>query len=161
FITFIFELNGFGVRRSYSMSSTPGVDNRIRITVKRVRNGQVSRYMLDHCQTGDILTALDPSGMFVLGMHTIAYNYIFLLAAGSGITPVYALLKDILYRMPGVSVILIYQNHTESGTIFRKELEQLAVQYAHRFTWFDFVSAPCNRSSFPQRINNEKLESII
>ena len=161
FITFIFHLNGFEIRRSYSMSSTPGVDDRVSITIKRVRNGSVSRYMLDHCQAGDILTALAPSGMFVLDMHVAGPHDIFLLAAGSGITPVYAVLKDALHHKPDVSVNLIYQNHKESETIFRKELEQLATQYAHRFTWLDFVSTPRTPLSSSRRINNEKLENII
>jgi ring-1,2-phenylacetyl-CoA epoxidase subunit PaaE len=161
FITFIFRLNRFEVRRSYSMSSAPGVDDQVSITVKRVRNGQVSRHLLDHCRVGDTLTALAPSGMFVLDEQLDAQSNVFLLAAGSGITPVYALLKDILHHKPGVSVLLVYQNHTESGTIFRKELEQLAVQYAHRFTWLDFVSVSHSPLRSSRRLNNEKLENII
>ncbi|HRP57677.1 iron-sulfur cluster-binding domain-containing protein [Agriterribacter sp.] len=161
FITFIFQLNGFEVRRSYSLSSAPGVDKQISITVKRVRNGQVSRYLLDHCRAGDILTALAPSGKFVPDKQITAQSDIFLLAAGSGIIPVYALLRDILHHSPGVSVILVYQNHTERDTIFRKELEQMAIQYAHRFTWLDFVSVPHSPLRSSRRLNNEQLETII
>lgn len=161
FITFIFRLNGFEVRRSYSMSSTPGVDDQLSITVKRVRNGQVSRYLLDHCRVGDMLTAIAPSGMFVLDEQISAQSDVFLLAAGSGIAPVYALLKDILHHKPGVSVHLVYQNHTKSGTVFRKELEQMAIQYAHRFTWLDFVSVSHSPLHSLRRLNNEKLENVI
>src|SRR5882672_7447975 len=66
FLTFLLSLNGRDLRRSYSLSSTPGVDPVPAITVKRVMNGEVSRYLLDHLQVGDILVSLQPSGRFTL-----------------------------------------------------------------------------------------------
>ncbi|HEX5025826.1 MAG TPA: ferredoxin--NADP reductase [Agriterribacter sp.] len=161
FLTFIFESHGKELRRSYSLSSTPGIDEYLSITVKRVHNGAISRNLLDHYHEGDLLKALAPSGMFVLDEHTEAKKTIFLLAAGSGITPVYSLLKSIVHRERGSSVILIYQNHARRSTIFRNALELMAAQFPDRFTWIDLVSTPNSHNPTSQRLNNEQLERII
>lgn len=60
FLTFLFTFHGHELRRSYSFSSTPGVDAAPAITVKRIPNGEISRYLLDHLKVGDTLTTLPP-----------------------------------------------------------------------------------------------------
>jgi ring-1,2-phenylacetyl-CoA epoxidase subunit PaaE len=160
FLTLILNTNGHETRRSYSISSTPGIDSHVQITVKRVHNGEISRHLLDHYKEGNILKALMPSGMFVMNEHKKSED-VFLLAAGSGITPVFSLLKDILYNRDVLSVILFYQNHAEHDTIFRNELQQLAIDFSTRFTWFDFVSNPQHADYAMRRMNNDILEQTI
>lgn len=160
FLTLIFNTHGHEIRRSYSISSTPGIQDYLQITVKRVHNGEISRYMLDHCKEGHILKALIPSGMFVMDKHKKKQD-VFLLAAGSGITPVFSLLKDMLYNRNVSSVVLFYQNHTEHDTIFRSELQQLAIEFPVRFKWFDFVSNPQHTDYTIRRMNNDTLEQAI
>ena len=53
FITILFQFSGREIRRSYSLSSTPGIDPLPVITIKRVINGEISRYMLEHAKPGD------------------------------------------------------------------------------------------------------------
>ncbi|MES1161177.1 MAG: FAD-binding oxidoreductase, partial [Bacteroidota bacterium] len=60
FLTFLFSFQNRQIRRSYSFSSTPGIDTTASITVKRVVNGEISRYLLDHLKEGDELLALSP-----------------------------------------------------------------------------------------------------
>src|SRR5579863_9898072 len=64
FLTLLFSFRGHELRRSYSFSTTPGVDAVPAITVKRVPNGEISRHLLDHLRVGDILTTLPPAGRF-------------------------------------------------------------------------------------------------
>jgi len=161
FLTLIFESHGKELRRSYSLSSSPSIDEDLCITVKRVHNGAISRNLLDHYREWDLLQALAPSGMFVLEEDTEAEKTIFLLAAGSGITPVYSLLKSVLHCEGRASVVLIYQNHTEKSTIFRNALEQMAAEFPDRFTWIDLVSTPNSPNQTSQRLNNGQLERII
>ena len=162
FLTLIFNRGLHEVRRSYSISSSPGNNNIIRITVKRVHNGEVSRLLLDHYHTGDILSAALPAGMFVLDARKEdKVRDIFFLAAGSGISPVFSLLTDILHNTRNTSVVLAYQNHTRKETIFRSELEALAGEFAGRFTWYDFVSYPEEGAQSSMRLNNEMLEALI
>ena len=48
FLTLIFNINGEEIRRSYSLNSAPNVDAALAISVKRIPNGAVSRYLHDH-----------------------------------------------------------------------------------------------------------------
>lgn len=66
FLTLLVTVNGRELRRSYSFSSAPGIDPYPAVTVKRVANGEVSRYLLTHWQEGDVVTALPPAGRFTL-----------------------------------------------------------------------------------------------
>src|SRR5688572_26245938 len=95
FITLILNRNGKELRRSYSISTAPGFDHHISFTIKEVTNGEVSRYLLRHLRPGSLLTAMEPSGRFVYEPSLTARD-IYLIAAGSGVTPVYSLLKQIV-----------------------------------------------------------------
>lgn len=161
FITLIFTIHHREVRRSYSMSSTPGIDRQVCITVKRIHNGEISRHLIDHYNIGDHLKCLPPSGRFVNEEGDTTPRDIFLLAAGSGITPVFSLLKEILYHQPLTHVTLIYQNHTAISTIFRQELEQLELQFSDNFTWIDFVSQPSSNNWLFRKLTNDQLEALI
>jgi ferredoxin-NADP reductase len=66
FLTLVFNENNKEIRRSYSISSSPKMDAVLTITVKRVDNGIVSRYLHDHAHIGDILESMPPTGRFVL-----------------------------------------------------------------------------------------------
>jgi len=139
FLTFLLSLNGRDLRRSYSLSSTPGVDPVAAITVKRVINGEVSRYLLDHLRVGDILVSLQPSGRFTLEPSP---QCIFI-AAGSGMGPVFSLLKKALIQEGSESrVLLISQHHDQQSILFRRQLEALAAEYAGRFRWVNILSTP-------------------
>lgn len=160
FITLIFYIGNREVRRSYSISSAPGIDKYIQITVKRVHNGEVSRHLMDRYTVGDNLTAIAPAGMFVLDDGSYENQDVILLAAGSGIVPIIALMKELLYKKNAGNVILMYQNRSVHGTIFRDTIQQLAAEFPAKFRWLDFRSTGYE-DAFYQRLNNEKLEFLI
>ncbi len=161
FLTLIFNRGQREIRRSYSISSPPGNNRIVRITVKRVHNGEVSRLLLDQYHTGDILKAAQPAGMFVQDGKDDIERDIFFLVAGSGISPVLSLLTDFLYNTAKTSLVLVYQNHTIKDTIFRPELDKVAKDFADRFKWYDFVSNPETGMHLSGRLNNEILEALI
>src|SRR5690349_20178101 len=80
FLTFVFQkLTGEEARRSYSISSSPELDEPLTITVKRIVNGEYSRYMNDRLVAGDRLQTIGASGFFVLPENAAQYKrYIFL-----------------------------------------------------------------------------------
>jgi ring-1,2-phenylacetyl-CoA epoxidase subunit PaaE len=65
FLTFIINLNGQEVRRSYSLSSSPGFDKDLSMIIKRAINGKVSRYLFNHLKTSDVLDSLIPTGRII------------------------------------------------------------------------------------------------
>jgi len=136
FITFIFPKHDQQEedRRSYSFSTTPGLDDTPAITLKRVENGEYSRKLIDRTKPGDVLLTIGASGYFTLPENIKDYKRFIFLAAGSGITPIYSLIKDILHHHPTVEVVLIYSNREPSETIFHKQLTNLQTRYSNRFT---------------------------
>jgi ring-1,2-phenylacetyl-CoA epoxidase subunit PaaE len=150
---------GRELRRSYSFSSTPGVDQMAAITVKRVINGEVSRYLLDHLREGDELMSLLPAGRFVLEEEVAGSRNerreLFFITAGSGMAPVFSLLKEALLKEKDVRVVLISQFHDEESILFKSQLGELAEKYRGRFRWVNLLSTR------EGRLNNWWLEELL
>lgn len=132
YLTFAHQAYDQEVRRSYSITSSPALQEPLTIGVKRVDNGFFSRLLVDKAQVGDQLYTIGATGLFTLPDDLSTYNQVFLLAAGSGITPIFSLLKTLLYSQPELKVVLIYSNNNPRKAIFRKELEQLAQTFPER-----------------------------
>jgi len=159
FVTLIIRLNKREVRRSYSLGSAPLVDEQLFITVKRKMNGEISRHLLDHYKEGDTLTCLAPSGRFTI--HEPLTQTYFFIAAGSGITPVFALIKELLYHHDSTKIILIYQCRDEENIIYKKQLLALQKEFEERFEIIQFLSRPKASLNISQHLTNELLEEII
>lgn len=159
FLTFIFTDKGHEIRRSYSLGSTPGIDNNLFITVKRKTNGSISRRLFEHYKTGDILTAIEPSGKFVVE-ELLGTRYVFI-AAGSGITPVFSIIKQLLFFHQQTSVLLINQCRDEASIIYAGQLQQLLQRFGGRFSIIQLFSQPTSNGYYSQRLNNTLFEIII
>lgn len=150
FLTLLFTIHGHELRRSYSFSTTPGIDPIPAITVKRIPNGEISRYLLDHLHPGDTLITLPPAGRFVL---EAAPAKLFFLAAGSGLVPIFSLVKQAVKDELPAHVTLITQQHEPASTPFREQLSALQTSYGpEKFEWIDLLSVQNGR------INNWWLE---
>jgi ring-1,2-phenylacetyl-CoA epoxidase subunit PaaE len=161
FITFIFSNNKKEVRRSYSFSSTPDVDNFFSVTVKRIPNGEVSRFFTDKLRIHQTLTALQPTGRFTIETNKKFSRQIFFIAAGSGIVPVFSLLKKVLHDEPGAHVVLIDQNRNEKNIIFKNQLQEIEKNHKHQFTWINLLSKGLETEYSFQKLNNFLLEKLI
>ncbi|HJW18520.1 MAG TPA: ferredoxin--NADP reductase [Flavisolibacter sp.] len=129
YLTFLLSEDKSEIRRSYSLCSTPGIDTRLCIGVKRIDNGTFSRFLYDEVKPGDRLLTVGPGGVFVLPEDIPAYQQVFFFAAGSGIIPVYSMVKACLRYHNHLSIILIYSNSSPETTIFLDELKQLKEEF--------------------------------
>src|SRR5262245_64992533 len=96
------------------MSSSPATDADLQVTVKRVLGGVVSNLLNDTVREGDVIDVSKPYGTFVLGdsgEEVVAF------AAGSGITPVFSLIKSALHATSR-SVRLLFANRDRASAIF-------------------------------------------
>ena len=114
--------------RCYSMSSTPDLDASPRVTIKRVLDGRGSNWVCDNVRAGDTLEVMAPAGIFVPA--SLAGDFV-LFAGGSGVTPVYSILRAVLQQGSG-RVRLIYANRDEASIIFKEDLKALAARYPER-----------------------------
>lgn len=132
FLTLVFNKpNGRQDRRNYSFSSVPGGETVI--TVKRIPNGEYSRYLFDNVKIGDVLQTIGASGFFTLPQPIAAHKQYIFFAAGSGITPIFGLIKEILSRQADTRILLVYSNSSLKNAIFYKQLVMLQRQFADRF----------------------------
>jgi 3-ketosteroid 9alpha-monooxygenase subunit B len=129
FVTVRVEIDDEAHLRSYSMSSAPGLDRDMRITVKRVPGGMVSNWLVDNVRAGDTLEVTPPAGTFVVPAGAgdlVAY------AAGSGITPVLSILAAELAGSDR-RLSLLYANRDRTSTIFADRLDVLVARHGDRF----------------------------
>jgi len=133
FLSFIFNKPHGEERRSYSFSSAPGLAEPMAITVKRVANGEFSRLFTDKIRVGEHFRVIGPSGFFTIPDDLAEIKQIFFLAAGSGITPVFSLIKWLLQFRPNLKLVLLYSNHSDKDIIFHSALNKLALAYPEQF----------------------------
>ena len=134
YITLVQHVAGKELRRSYSICSSPELKEPLAIGVKRVENGLFSRQLIDYAKPGDEWTTTGAGGLFVLPHETENYHQVFFLAAGSGITPIYSLIKTVLLCHAQLPVVLIYSNASPEKTVFFNALQTLSLQFGERFT---------------------------
>ncbi len=152
FITLVFKHHHDEIRRSYSLSSSPDEDL-LSITVKRIANGEISRFLLNKVKPGDILEAVEPAGRFTIGGE--GEKDFFLFAAGSGIVPVFSQLKYALKVGGNSRFILIYSNQDERSVLFRYELDELAQKHPERLKIIHLLSSEAIR------LNNLSAEKLV
>lgn len=164
YITLILRINGRKYARPYSFSSAPNVDMALEVTVKRVPDGIVSNYINNELKVGDVLEVLEPMGDFTYdSIHSI--QSVFLWGVGSGITPLFSIIKEVLHKLPGTAVHLIYGNKNQESTIFRNQLSLLKQEYPTVFSITNFYSQLDNliesNSIHKGRISSEFVTSLV
>jgi ferredoxin-NADP reductase len=153
FITLVFTHHTEEIRRSYSLSSSPD-EYLLAITVKRITNGEISRFMLRKLKPGEILNAVEPAGRFTIS-DPKSKKEIFLFAAGSGIAPVFAQLKYALARTGNSRFILIYSSLNQSSILFKEQLDMLISGHTARLKIIHLLS------SDGDRLNNDTAEQLV
>lgn len=159
FLTLIFNVNNREIRRSYSLFSSPSVNEPLSIAVKLVENGEISRFLHHKTTVGDILNALEPNGVFTYVPFKETMRTVFLFAAGVGITPVFSILKTALLEEEASKIILVYSNKSVANTLFYEELNQWQQQYPDRLKIIYFFSDAKNL--LKARLNKFMVEQIV
>jgi ferredoxin-NADP reductase len=122
FLTFSFLFDGKKETRCYSICSSPARSGYVEITPKRVSNGCVSVFLNDRTAIGMTVEATGPFGQFCLAPED---KKIVLLAAGSGITPMMAMLRYLDDLCLDTQAVLLYCVRTRDDIMFQQEFEEL------------------------------------
>jgi len=116
-----------GVRhwRTYSLTSLPTRrDGRVAITVKAIPNGTVSDRLVRRTGRGDLVQLAPPMGEFTLP-NRLPERILFV-TAGSGITPIAGMLRDLADRRALSNVVHVHLAPSRDEVIFGDELRRLA-----------------------------------
>lgn len=132
FLTIKIPLNGKIEKRAYSFSSNPYTDKDLRITVKKVEHGLISNFVNESLLVGQKIAVEKPMGSFFIEPNAKQKKQYALFAAGSGITPIFSILKTVLAKEPESNVLLTYANQDQYNIIFFQELNILLDKYPSR-----------------------------
>jgi ring-1,2-phenylacetyl-CoA epoxidase subunit PaaE len=149
YLTLKVKVDGKTYDRCFSLSSSPKIDDFLRITVKL--KGEVSHYFYNTAKVGDVIEALLPVGDFIAKPNPNSEKNYVMIAGGSGITPLYSMIRQILNHEPRSKVTLLYANSSENNIIFKNEITQLATDFQGKFQSIDFISGK-------RRISKEDLQ---
>ena len=120
------EIGSMKLTRPYSLSSSPreALAGQYALTIKRVKDGLASNYILDHWTVGTEVTVSEPLGVFTYEPLRDAKTIIGI-AGGSGITPFRSLAKAIADGDEDAEMILLYGSRTLEDAIFQEEFKAL------------------------------------
>ncbi|MDB5118866.1 MAG: ferredoxin [Sphingobacteriales bacterium] len=158
FLTFIIHTEKQDVRRSYSIVSLPG--EALKITVKKVDNGLISRYILRNWQIGTIVNSLPPAGRFIIRPQQEIERDIFCFAAGSGIAPILPQIRKLLLEENQSIIHLIYSNTNETEALFMDEIRKLENHFP-KLEVIHMFSEPIFRLKERGRLSNLFAQELV
>jgi cytochrome-b5 reductase len=124
-------INGQGVSRSYTPVSNNTDLGRIELLVKVYPQGQMTKH-LESMQIGDMIEIRGPKG--AMQYSTSYAEHIGMIAGGTGITPMYQLIRAICDdETDSTQMSLLYANNTEEDILLRKELDDFAMRFPEKF----------------------------
>jgi ferredoxin-NADP reductase len=119
------DSDGYSAVRSYSIASAPNSQARIELTVERLLDGEVSPYLTKELAVGDRLELRGPiGGWFVWRAQQT--EPVQLVAGGSGIVPLMAMIRSRVSAGSGAPFRLLYSVREPESVLYRDELEALS-----------------------------------
>ncbi|KXK62641.1 phenylacetic acid degradation protein [Micromonospora rosaria] len=156
---------GGDVRRAYSICSTPeelARHGRLRIGVREVPGGAFSAYACGVLRSGDTVEVLPPLGHFTTAFAPDRVRRYGAVVAGSGITPVLALVATALAVEPASTFTLVYGNRTANTVMFAEELADLKDRYPTRLHLVHVLSRePGESPLLSGRVDADRLTRLL
>jgi ferredoxin-NADP reductase len=137
YITLAFPTTQKTFYRSYSLCGDGRADVPWEITIKRRHDGVISNYLFTHARPGMLLQASYPKGNFTLPATIRPGMLMVFIAGGSGITPIYGMLRALARLAPArrPRVWLHYAYHSPAEAIYARELVALDPQREWLTQW--------------------------
>lgn len=151
------EIEGARLTRSYSPSAVAG--DRIEITVREVDGGRVSRHLCRDARVGEVFELGAAFGAMTLPAAPRG-SWLFL-AAGSGITPLMAMLRQLDVAGMPVELDLLYWARTRAEVCFIDELQALAAQHPGFRLHVALTREDDGRGAFASRIGETDLATLV
>jgi ferredoxin-NADP reductase len=117
--------DGYSAVRSYSIASAPNPERRVELTVERLPNGEVSPYLTQEVAVGDRLELRGPIGGWFV-WRTKQTEPIQLVAGGSGVVPLMAMIRTRASAGSTASLRLLYAVREPGAVFYRDELQALS-----------------------------------
>src|SRR5581483_9208965 len=153
--------DGYQAQRSYSIASAPEKADSITLTIERLEDGEVSPYLVDELRVGDKLELRGPIGGYFV-WETSMDGPLLLIAGGSGIVPLMAMIRHRAAVGSTVPTRLLYSSRSYTDVIYRDELDHLArdsttLEVIHTLTRVQ----PPGWTGYHRRIDSELLREVV
>ena len=123
-----------GLSRSYSLASAPDLDKGLKLHIRLVPGGKMSLWLKNEVQVGHTLRFHGPHGdCYLSETNFLKNNDLFLLGVGTGISPLYGIAKDAIYKGFNGKIFFVQVGLNESRVYFVDQLQQLRNQSADFF----------------------------
>tara|TARA_B110000046_G_scaffold10364_2_gene10380 strand:+ start:727 stop:1818 length:1092 start_codon:yes stop_codon:yes gene_type:complete len=150
-------IKGGEVRRSYSLCSAPN-DGILEVGIKRIKGGLFSTYATQELKVGDLIEVGEPEGRFIYKEDA---KNVTAFAAGSGITPVYSILKTALASGKDTHFTLVYGNKSPGETLFYNELKKLETDFPRQLKVLWLFSQSNEEGSRFGRIDSSIVKYVL
>jgi len=152
--------DGYQAERSYSIASPPEEEPRVTLTVERLDDGEVSPYLTDELRVGDKLELRGPVGGYFVWEASMG-GPLLLVAGGSGIVPLMAMLRHRAAVGSPVATRLLYSSRSYDDVIYRDELDRLVksstmLEITHTLT----RAQPPGWTGYHRRIDTQMLREV-
>ena len=152
------NINGDDCRRSYSICSSK--NEILTVAIKKVENGKMSTYINEKLQVGDTVEIQPPQGNFKLENINLSNTRKFVaFAAGSGITPILSMIKEISINEKNTQFLLFYSNKTKSDVMFSSQLDELMSD--NIIVKFLYSRETADNDLYHGRINEQKAKDLL
>jgi ferredoxin-NADP reductase len=160
YINLFLDVNGIRTSRPYSISSSPGQTAYYDITVRRVKNGFFSNYLLDEVKTGDQFQSTSPAGYFHHNPLFHGRDLVFI-AGGSGITPFMSMIREVTDKGMDRRIHLIYGSQQEDDIIFSQELSERASRHENLSVTHVITSPSSAYAGHTGFITREVIQAVL
>jgi ferredoxin-NADP reductase len=152
--------DGYQARRTYSIASAREDAPQVALTVERIEGDEVSPYLVDELAPGDQLELRGPLGGYFIWSAGVG-GPLQLVAGGSGICPLMAMLRHRAGQASTIPTLLVYSARSLDDVIFCEELEALAGRGDGFEVFYTLTrSQPAGWTGFSRRIDREMLATV-
>ena len=153
--------DGYQAQRSYSIASEPERTGEIDLTVERIEKGEVSAYLHDVLVPGDRIEVRGPIGGYFV-WEASRPEPLLLIAGGSGVVPLMAMLRHRAAGMAKGPARLLYSSRMFEDIIYFNELERLqnvktGLEVFHTLT----RACPPGWKGCSRRIDQQMLNDVV
>jgi ferredoxin-NADP reductase len=152
--------DGYQAERSYSIASPPEEAPHVTLTIERIDDGEVSPYLTEELRVGDKLELRGPIGGYFVWEAQMG-GPLLLVAGGSGIVPLMAMLRHRAAVGSTVPTRLLYSSRSLEDVIYRDELDRLRMSSPMLGVVQTLTRAqPPGWTGYTRRIDSQMLREV-
>jgi ring-1,2-phenylacetyl-CoA epoxidase subunit PaaE len=137
-------------------------EGELRVAVKRLDGGLFSSFANQQLKAGDTIEVMPPDGRFGLAPDPAAERTYVGFAAGSGITPIFSIVKSVLAREPRSHFVLFYGNKSSATIMFKDEIDDLKDRFVARLSVHHILSREMQDVDLLHgRLTGDKVPALI